>query len=72
MKKYNYYILLKQSTRPNDYDEWLVVEGTYQECLRAMPSIQKGYIMASNEPDDDIRFSSFDTTWKIVKTKGWN
>lgn len=72
VKKYNHYILMKQSTRPNDYDEWLVVEGTYQECLREMPRIQKGYIMASNEPDASIRYSSDDPTCKIVKTKGWD
>lgn len=72
MKKYNHYILLQQSTKPNEFDEWLVVEGTYQECLREMPRIQKGYIMASNESDIEIRYSSDDPTCKIVKTKGWD
>ena len=72
MKKYKYYILLEQSTRPNDFQEWKVVESSsYMECLKEMPFIQKGYISASNEDDEDLRYSSDDLTSRIIKTKGW-
>lgn len=72
MKKYKYYILLEQSTRPNEFHEWKVIESpSYMECLKAMKTIEKGYISASNEDDENIRYSSDDLTDRIVKTKGW-
>lgn len=42
-------------------DEFLIFEGTYQECLKEMVKIEKGYIYKDLN-DNDIH---------IAKTKGW-
>ena len=57
----NKWMLISQSTKKNDFDEHLVLEGTYQECLKEMKNIEKGYICKDVD----------ENTVRIVKTKGW-
>lgn len=70
MKKKFIYVLMKQSTERGCYDEWVEHEGTYQECLRQMPNIERGYII--KYPAKYIEFPDSTDPINIVKTKGWD
>lgn len=54
------YELIEQSTNDNDYYEKLVLEGSYNECLKGLEQLEKGYISFYK-----------DNQKHIVKTKGW-
>lgn len=59
------YKLIKQSTKKSEYDEWVEHEGSYHECLKQMPKIEKGYMIR-------ILDETVDDGFEIVRTKGWD
>lgn len=68
MKKWLYYACQEQY---NNDEQPVYQGGSYYDAIKALSSIYKGYVIASNCTDDDIRYTSDDTTCVIIKTKGW-
>ena len=65
-KKYLGFETLIQSTRKNEYDEWLHYKGTsYKEALKELSKHEKGYIIGIIVDDDDYQNNP------IIRTKGW-
>ena len=67
MRKWRLFIVMEQKER--DYSEYVIFKGTsYRSALKALATIDKGYILGTNESEDfglDCEKSS------IIRTKNW-
>lgn len=67
MRKWRLFIVMSQKER--DYSEYLIYKGTsYKSALKALATIEKGYILGTNESEN---YSLESEESAIIRTKNW-